>query len=152
MTSEAWPARTSQVGLQDREAYMRKYIVILIMSLSASLVFANSPASVFPEGTIVPQEVQAEIIEQLSQVCSSGVIPWGLAETGSRLLKQEISPEGNISHYAISFSSRYYFDGMHPIQQVLGVQVTLLLNQNGKFKLTKLSVITGDCSSESGRF
>ncbi len=110
--------------------------LILITGLS---VFANTTESVYKNDSILPTELKEQIIQFISEKCPQDISAYGLSEVSTQVVNQSELDVEIETIYETIFTSRYYFDGMHPSTQEIKVtsvksrshtgQVSYLINR-----------------------
>ena len=99
---------------------MKSVLIGLILTTHLT-VFANTVESVFQEHTLLPAEIKQKMIQYITSKCPQDVSAYGLSEVSTRIIDQaELDVEVETAYETI-FTSRYYFDGMHPSTQEIKV-------------------------------
>lgn len=114
-------------------------------SLFSIALFANTAESVFQNNSKVPSELQKRILSAINDKCESVLSKNGLTEVET-LSKNVKYDQGMIDVlYTTIFTSRYYFDGTHPIMTTIMVESAEYAFQNGD----NLEVINIDCELQN---
>lgn len=123
---------------------MKSALISLVLTIGLS-AFANTTESVYNKDSILPTELKEQIIQYISKQCPQDISTYGLSEiqtvvTNESELDVEVSTE-----YETVFSSRYYFDGMHPSHQQIKVLSSKSRNHTGAISHTihQLTTETG---------
>lgn len=118
---------------------------ITVLSLSS---FANTTESVFKKDSQVPQDLQVRILETLKVKCANLLINYGLTEVSTNVRVDKVDQGITDVYFTTEFSSRYYFDGMHPSYADITVESVQYSYQNGD-NLSVLKISSPDICEEA---
>ncbi len=107
--------------------------------------FANTTESVYKKDSVLPTELKAQIIQYITEKCPQDISAYGLKEVDTQVVNQsELDVEVETSYETI-LTSRYYFDGMHPITQEIKVISTKRRSHTGRldFLINRLVTQSG---------
>ncbi len=108
-----------------------KSLIVAIATLVSVSTFANDLQSVYKKDTVLPVRVQERVLETLKTQCPNLLINWGLTEVITTLRVDKVDQGITDYYYTTSFSSRFYFDGMHPSYADITVESVNWDLQNG---------------------
>lgn len=109
---------------------MKTLIIAAITAVSLSS-FANTTESVFKKDSQISKQLQARILETLNARCSNLITPYRLTEEATTVRVEKVDQGITDYYYTTVFSSRYYFDGMHPSYTEITVESVEYDFQNG---------------------
>ncbi len=99
---------------------MNSVLIGLMLTIGLS-TFANTTESVYEKDSVLPTELKAEIIQYISEKCPQDISAYGLKEVDTQVVNQSELDVEVLTEYETVFTSRYYFDGMHPSTQEIKV-------------------------------
>lgn len=108
-----------------------KKILVLVGFLVALSAQANTLDSVFKKDSAIPVELQQRILDAINTRCGRLVMQYGLQEQSTNVRVERID-QGVIDYYfSTTFSSRYNFDGTHPVTTYITVESAQYSFSNG---------------------
>ncbi len=119
---------------------MKKFLAVLGLTLSIT-AHANTVETVFDKDSKVPTDLQARILNYVNTKCSAVIANYGLNEVSTSVRLDRIDQGVVDQYFTTTFSSRYYFDGMHPTTIYFTVESAVYAFQNGD----NLEVLKSDC-------
>ena len=85
------------------------FLTVAVMSLTAQ---ANTTDSVFGNNSVLPKQLQTQMLDLLTEKCSMVVESYGLRETETIIISEELGAESE-TQYETVLRSRYHYD-FHP--------------------------------------
>ena len=95
--------------------------LMLTIGLSAS---ANTTESVYKKDSILPAALKEQIIQYISKQCPQDISAYGLNEIQTVVTYQSEPDVESRTEFETVLTSRYYFDGMHPVTQEIRVNTS----------------------------
>lgn len=124
---------------------MKKLILVAILTV-ANVAFANNVDSVFRKESVLPDVLKEKTLEAIKLKCAKIVSDYGLQEITTSL-KTETIDQGMVDvYYTTTFSSRYNFDGTHPVTTYITVESAEYAFSNGNnLEVLKVQSQSNDC-------
>ena len=99
---------------------MKSVLIGLMLTIGLSAL-ANTTESVYKKDSVLPTELKEQIIQFISEKCPQDISAYGLSEVQTEITFQSDPDVESQTGYETIFTSRYYFDGMHPSTQEIKV-------------------------------
>jgi hypothetical protein len=122
-------------------------IAAFILQIIIPSVFGNTIDSVFLKNSLLSVKIQALILDELNNNCSSGISAYGLTENSSRIESVVLNGDKIEKDFITELSSRYYFDGYHPTYQRIVIRILESQNNSDGEVMAKLLKVEGQCDN-----
>ena len=99
-----------------------KFAFFPLTVLISTTTWSNTPETAFKRNSEVPVELKARILSALERNCSNLIAKDGLSEQETTVRIDQVDQGIRDHFYTTTFSSRYYFDGSHPITTTITVE------------------------------
>lgn len=110
---------------------MKTIIAAFAISVISSTAFANTVDSAFERESPIPVELRSRILQAIQSQCTDHISAYGLKETRTDVRMEKID-QGVVDYfYTTTFTSRYFFDGMHPVTTYITVESAQFSFSNG---------------------
>lgn len=104
---------------------------LFILLLVSSLTQANTVESTFRPDSSLPLELRENILHAIKSECGNLITAYGLREITTEVRIERVDQGVLDYYYETTFSSRYYFDRMHPTHTTITVASAKYAVTNG---------------------
>lgn len=99
---------------------MKSVLIGLMLTIGLS-TFANTTESVYKKDSVLPSELKEKVIQFITEKCAQDISAYGLNEVETVVTSQSDPDVESQTNYETIFTSRYYFDGVHPSTQQIKI-------------------------------